>query len=101
MRTSGRSRGSRSLPRIRPPGHGSRRTTAYSPASETASITVNAVNDAPVQTVPLANQAAHTGVPLIFDAAHGNPISVADADAGSAAIEVGLYASYGTLVLGH
>src|SRR5437762_2583279 len=52
------------------------------PAPKTMTINVTAVNDPPVNTVPLA-QTTPGNTPLVFSTANGNAISVADVDAGS------------------
>jgi large repetitive protein len=64
-------------------------------APQSFTITVTAVNDAPVNTVP-GIQNAGAGL-LVFSIANGNAISVFDLDAGAAAIEVGLTVTGGTL----
>jgi autotransporter-associated beta strand protein len=56
------------------------------------------VNVAPVNTVPPA-QATDEDTPLVFSAANGNAISVADSDAGSAALLVTVSVTSGTLAL--
>ncbi|NIT02338.1 MAG: tandem-95 repeat protein [Candidatus Latescibacteria bacterium] len=63
-----------------------------------AAITVNAVNDAPVNSVPAA-QVTTEDVPLAFSTANGNSISVADVDASSNPVEVTLTAANGVLTL--
>jgi uncharacterized repeat protein (TIGR01451 family) len=63
------------------------------------SITVNAVNDAPVNSVPAA-QATAAGLPLLFSIAGGNPISIADVDAGTNPMRVTLAGINGTVTLG-
>lgn len=73
-------------------------TTAFSTATETATITVNAVNDAPVNTVPGA-QAGQQGVALVFNSANSNLISVADLDVGGSTLEVALTGTNGTISL--
>jgi hypothetical protein len=67
--------------------------------SRTFNVTVNAVNDAPVNTVPGA-QATIQHTPVVFVAANSNAISVADIDAGTDAIKVTLTATNGTVTLG-
>ena len=64
----------------------------------TRGITINAVNDAPVNTVPGA-QGTNQNTPLVFSSGNGNQISVADVDAGTNAIQVTLTATNGTLTL--
>ncbi len=74
-------------------------------AYDTATITVNlnnldeaGVNDAPENTVPVAQGIDRNGM-LLFSSANGNAISTSDSDAGSAAIQVTLTATNGTLNL--
>ncbi len=64
----------------------------------TRGITITAVNDAPVNTVP-GPQSTNQNTPLIFSSGNGNQISVADVDAGSADIRVTLTAANGTITL--
>ena len=64
----------------------------------TRGIAINAVNDAPVNTVP-GGQGTNQNTPLTFSSGNGNQISVADADAGTNAIQVTLTATNGTLTL--
>jgi hypothetical protein len=63
----------------------------------TVSITVVAVNDAPVNSVPGA-QGTPCNTPLVLSAAGGNALSVADVDAGGD-LEVVLSVTGGTLTL--
>lgn len=69
-------------------------------ASATISISVAAVNDAPVQSLP-GDQATGEDTPLVFSVAGGNSISVSDVDIdeGTGLIEFGLMATNGTLTL--
>jgi hypothetical protein len=69
-----------------------------STGSATRGITINAVNDAPVNTVP-GSQGTPQNTPLTFSTGGGNAISVADVDAGSNSIQVTLTATNGTLTL--
>ena len=62
-------------------------------------LTVTAVNDAPVNTVP-GPQAIVEDTVLVFSGANGNGISIADGDAGSSPVQVTLTASNGVLTLG-
>jgi VCBS repeat-containing protein len=64
----------------------------------TVSITVIAVNDAPVNRVP-GTQTTAKNTNLIFSSANGNAITIADVDAGSALIQVTLAVMAGTLTL--
>ena len=72
--------------------------SAFSTATATSMITVNAVNTAPVNTVP-GTQTLVQGTSQVFSSAKGNAISIADADAGSNPVEVTLTGSSGTLSL--
>lgn len=65
----------------------------------TRTVNVQAVNDAPVNTVPGA-QTTPYATALTFSVANGNAISVADVDAGGAAEQLTLTATNGTLTLG-
>ena len=73
-------------------------TTAYSTATETASITVTAVNDAPVNSVPSA-QATNENTTLTFSTGNGNLISIADADVGGSNLQITLTITNGTATL--
>ncbi len=72
--------------------------------SDTVNITVTAVNDAPVNTVP-GGQSTVEEIPLIFSAANSNRISVSDPDdsdnaiTGDEIVQVALSVSFGTLTL--
>jgi VCBS repeat-containing protein len=70
---------------------------ASAPASVT--LTVTAVNDAPVNTVPAA-QAVAEDAALAFSAANGNRVTIADVDAGAALVDATLAVTNGTLTLG-
>ncbi|MGR8919086.1 MAG: beta strand repeat-containing protein, partial [Gammaproteobacteria bacterium] len=61
----------------------------FSTATDTADVTVNAVNDTPVNTVPGAQNATED-TPLVFNAGNGNLISVSDVDAGGDPLTVTL-----------
>lgn len=61
-------------------------------------ITVNAVNDAPVNQVPFSPSTLND-TPLVFSTATSNAISVSDVDAGSDALTVTLTATSGTVSL--
>ncbi|MEI7769108.1 MAG: Ig-like domain-containing protein [Chloroflexales bacterium] len=61
-------------------------------------VTVAAVNDAPVNTVPLA-QTVNEETNLVFSTANSNAISSADVDAGSSAVKLSLDVANGTLTL--
>ena len=67
--------------------------------SRTFNVTVTAVNDAPVNTVPGA-QATIQHAPVVFSAANSNAVSVADIDAGTDPVRVTLTATNGTVTLG-
>ena len=64
--------------------------------TDTVNITVNAVNDAPVNTVP-GVQSVNEDTTLVFSTAGGNAISISDVDAGSALVQVTLTGTNGTL----
>jgi len=61
-------------------------------------LNVNAVNDAPVNTVPGA-QSTYDNAPLVFSTANNNLISVADIDANFGAFRITLAATKGTVTL--
>jgi len=64
-----------------------------------STITVDAVNDPPVNTVP-GSQNANGSQPIVFSQVAGNQISIYDPDAGVNPVQVTLTASTGTLTLG-
>src|SRR5688572_2521825 len=66
--------------------------------SDSVSINVTAVNDAPVNTVPGA-QGTDQNVTLVFSSANGNAIAVSDADAALNPLQITLTATNGTLTL--
>ena len=66
--------------------------------SDTATINIAAVDDAPVNAVPAA-QTTPEDTPLVFSAANGNQLSITDVDAGAGLVEVTLSVTYGTLTL--
>ncbi len=68
-------------------------------ASQTFTITVTPVNDAPFNNLPF-NPQTNQQTPLIFSAANFNPITVSDVDAGTDPISVSLTATQGTISLG-
>jgi hypothetical protein len=61
-------------------------------------VTVNAINDAPVNHVPGSQNAPLNGT-LVFSAANSNLISISDVDAGTDPLQVTLKATDGTLTL--
>lgn len=67
--------------------------------STTVTLTVTAVNDAPVNSLPAA-QSVDQDSSLVFNNGNGNLISISDVDAGSNSVEVTLAASNGLLTLG-
>jgi hypothetical protein len=77
-------------------GSGSQDTSALSIASV---VTVVAVDNAPVNTVP-GSQSTGLNSPLVFSAGGGNSISVSDVDAQGATEQVTLSVAHGTLTLG-
>ncbi|WP_020680921.1 DUF4347 domain-containing protein [Marinobacterium rhizophilum] len=64
----------------------------------TSTVTVTAVNDAPVNSVPAA-QSTDQNQDLVFSGANGNAITISDSDAGSGTVRVSLTASNGLLTL--
>ncbi|WP_290689202.1 Ig-like domain-containing protein [Aquabacterium sp.] len=66
--------------------------------TDVVSITVNAVNDAPINSVPTA-QTTNEDTNLTFSSGNGNLISVSDVDAGSSNMQVTISVSNGTLTL--
>jgi len=67
-------------------------------ATTTATITVTALNDAPVNAVPVS-QTIDQNETLVFSTGNGNAISVSDVDAGGGVIRVSLTATNGLLTL--
>ena len=61
-------------------------------------ITVTAVDDAPVNTVPAAQTVAED-TSLVFSAGTGNLIAISDVDAGAGAMQVTLTGTNGTVTL--
>ena len=61
-------------------------------------VTVNSVNDAPINNVPVA-QSTNEDTVLVFNSANGNLISVSDVDAGSSDLLVYLSVNDGILTL--
>ncbi len=66
--------------------------------SDTINITVNAVNDAPLNSVP-GPQSTNEDSALVFSTAGGNLISISDVDAASNPLQVTLTATNGTITL--
>jgi large repetitive protein len=66
----------------------------------TVTINVNAVNDAPVNSVPLAAQSVNEEATLTFSVGNGNAITISDVDVGSGNETVTLTVANGTLALG-
>src|SRR5678809_367430 len=67
--------------------------------TDTVAITVAAVNDAPVNSVPTA-QTVNEDTNLVFSTANGNALSISDVDAGSSSLSVTLNVLHGSLALG-
>src|SRR5262249_56978732 len=67
-------------------------------STATVNVTVNPVNDAPVNSVPAAQTMNEDGT-LTFSAATGNAISIGDVDAGSSSVQVTLAVTNGVLNL--
>jgi len=72
---------------------------AFSIATDTASLAITDVNDAPVNSIPVAQTTAQD-TNLTFNSAGANLISVNDIDAGSGTIRITLTASQGLIDLG-
>ena len=66
--------------------------------TDTVNITVNAVDDAPVNSVPAA-QTTNEDTALVFSAGNGNLVSISDVDAGAATVQTQLTVTNGTLTL--
>ncbi|MDY7229133.1 Ig-like domain-containing protein [Hyalangium rubrum] len=67
--------------------------------NDTETTGIAATNDAPVNTVP-GPQTTPEDTPLVFSPANGNPVSIADPDAGTEPVQVTLTVTNGTLTLG-
>jgi hypothetical protein len=67
-------------------------------ATNTVAVTVNAVDDAPVNSAP-GTQTVAANQTLVFNNTNGNRISITDVDAGTNQLEVTLTATNGTLSL--
>lgn len=68
-------------------------------ASAEQRIAVTAVNDAPINNIPISTQNLNNAESLVFSAANGNLISISDADAGMNPLLVTLAATHGTISL--
>ncbi|HTF96997.1 MAG TPA: putative Ig domain-containing protein, partial [Cellvibrio sp.] len=66
--------------------------------SDTATIHINPVNDAPANTVPVA-QVTNEDTALVFSAGNSNQIQIADVDVAASSMEVMLSVTNGTLTL--
>ncbi|GAB1541341.1 hypothetical protein NUACC21_40120 [Scytonema sp. NUACC21] len=69
-------------------------------AASSASITINPINDAPINTVPNTVQTAEDTA-LIFSADKGNQILISDVDALTSSIQVTLVSANGTFTVGN
>jgi len=67
--------------------------------AETVAITVNAVNDAPGNSVP-GTQTVAEDTNLVFSTSNGNAITTSDVDAGGNSVQVTLTSTNGTLATG-
>src|SRR5207237_239559 len=76
------------------------KVTGGGPDSNTAtvSLTINAVNDAPVNSAP-ATQTVNEDTDLVFSIANSNAITISDVDAGNSAVKLSLDVLDGTLTL--
>jgi hypothetical protein len=68
------------------------------PQSATFTLTVDPVNDAPVQALP-GNRSIGLDTPLVFGAAGGNAISVSDPDGTDRVVQITVWADRGTVTL--
>src|SRR2546425_1283148 len=66
--------------------------------TDNVAITVNAINDAPVNSVPAA-QSTNEDTALVFSSGNSNQIAIGDVDAGSSSVQVTLSATNGTITL--
>src|SRR5439155_847410 len=66
--------------------------------TDSVAITVNAVNDAPVNSVPAA-QSTNEDTALVFSSGNGNLISISDVDAGASSERVTLTGTNGAITL--
>ena len=73
-------------------------TTAFSSATDVVDVSVTAVNDPPVNSVPGA-QSTNEDTAKVFSAANSNAISITDIDAGGTNNQVTLSVTNGTLTL--
>ncbi len=73
-------------------------TAAFSAASDVATLTVTAVNDAPVNSLPAA-QTTPQDQTLVLSSGGGNGVSISDVDAGGASVQVTLAATNGAVSL--
>ncbi len=74
-------------------------TATSEAASTTLTLAVSAVNDAPVNSLPVA-QGTDQNANLVFNAGNGNLISISDVDVGSGLLEITLTATNGLITLG-
>ncbi len=75
-------------------------TGAATNDTDVINVTVNAVNDAPVNSVPLVAQNVNEDNTLVFNSGNGNLITVSDADSALGDLSVTLTVLHGTLLLG-
>ncbi len=73
-------------------------TTAFSSGTSGTSLSVSAVNDSPVNSIPIAQNTGEDTA-LVFSMANGNLISIGDVDAGSSSVQLTLNASNGAITL--
>ena len=66
--------------------------------TQAISVTVDNVNDPPVNTVP-GLQSTNEDISLVFSGGTGNPISIDDPDAGANLVDVTLTVTNGTVTL--
>jgi hypothetical protein len=68
-------------------------------APQSFTITINGVNDAPVNTVPAAVQVTAEETPIVFNAGNGNAIQTSDIDVAAGTMQFQLSVTSGTLTL--
>src|SRR6185369_16014531 len=66
--------------------------------TDNVAITVTAVNDAPVNSVPAA-QTTNEDTALVFSSGNGNLVSISDVDAAAGSMQATLSVTNGTLTL--
>jgi hypothetical protein len=73
----------------------------YSTTSETVTIDIHQLNNAPINTVPSGMQSVNQNTELTFSSSNGKLIKIDDVDNAGASLTVTLTPTYGTLTLGN